>query len=513
MKTKVYARLFSRTYMHGAVSGMLTALLATVPISAAEASWTISWLTTGWTAQVTDGTWTVTFNHADSVTDEDGNVYSNVQILQNLSGPEEGGDLDMSTLVEDVAAQGGTWSNFLPVGMHAGFAEKLDAAKVTSIKLPGSMKVVGGRNVSTYANRVYSPYLTNIVVNAGLNTFGGGFASFATNLVSVSGLETVRHLTWEAFRGCVKLERIDPYLPAGLVTIGVDAFRNCSALTGDLAFRSEAYRNIDILPGKPRTVAFNDAITNITVSFAYAGLESVGAFPASLQSIGSCFADWSSYGSANLPLTIDMAACTNLFALPDGFAGGSRQIRSVILPPRIRSIGESAMQGCAKLTNVVYVADMRFRDEMMSASGTVGANAFLNCTTLKSVEFPWGGAETTIGEKCFAGAYGLRSLKFDGMPPQSLAESAFDYINGTDGVGSYNLRIYGSSRQNRAAWIAFAARMPTDEEKGRADYPGAKTFGVHEYSYSNPSGSSRVQWLVWEKSPWDLPQGMIMTFR
>lgn len=200
--------------------------------------------------------------------------------------------------------------------------------------------------------------------------------------------------------------------------------------------------------------------------------------------------------------------------LPDSFAGGSLQLRSVTLPPRIRTISGSAFSGCGKLTNVFYAVDLRFRDEMLAASGAVGGNAFLNCTSLKSVEFPWGGDGTTIGGKCFAGAYTLNRLKFHGRAPKSIAQSAFDWVSGTSGATEYLLRIYGSSRQDRAGWLAFRTREPSAAEKTYGSYPGPKTFGVYEYDYTDSTGTSKHrQWLVWEKGCWDLPQGLAITVR
>lgn len=467
-----------------------------------------------WTATsdpyvVTDGTWTLQLgwqSGSQKYTDGDGNAVGDYYLKSITAGPEGGGDLDMSDLTLGTAPTA-VYEAFIPTS-----CEKF---KVTSIKFNPKLKVLNSWCGSWFSGNVPT-LLTNVVFGAQMHTIGSHAFANCPNLVSVSGLDNVKYIQQRAFVDCPKLKTIEPYLPATLKSIASDAFTRDNALTGDLVYRSEEYRNVTVLPGRPKTVVFNDAITNLNINFAYAGLESVGSFPASLQTVGACFQDWNDprLGDQNLHLAADFSACTNLTVLPNGFAGGSLQLRSVTLPPRIRSIDTMAFYDCGKLTNVFYAVDLRFRDEMLAASGTVGVSAFQNCTSLRSVEFPWGGDSTTVGENCFAGVYTLNRLKFHGRAPKSIAQSAFAWVNGTSGALQWGLRIYGSSRQDRAGWLAFRTREPSAAEKTYGSYPGPKTFGVYEYDYTDSTGTSkRNQWLVWEKGCWDLPQGLVISVR
>lgn len=481
---------------------------------AAEAKWSASWKG-GWYLVLSDGTWTIECARSSGATvDLDGTTYESPHTLQSITKyPEGGGELDMSTMWEDLLEDKPTWTLAdAPVGMYGSFYSHLQSKNVTSIKLPSCMRVISGWNNSN-STPVYNGVTTNIVCNQGLNSIKTGFFSWMTNLVSVTGLDTVRHFGSNAFKGCVRLRSIDPYLPSGLVTIQTDSFNACTNLTGDLVYSSPECRNVCALAGRPATISFNDAITNISMSFAFAGLESVGKFPASLHSVNACFQDWGLKGTASLPLAADFSACTNLTALPAGFAGGSRQLRSVVLPPRIKSIGNDAMLQCINLTNVSFVADMRFKDEMAESGGTVGDNAFRNCNLLKSVVLPWGGG-TTIGTASFTSCPALKRLKFEGCAPTVSDPYGIFYKvdnNSYSPPDNYKAVIYASPKRGRSDWKAFATREPTAGEKANADYPGDQTFGV--YVSSGNGNGSRSEWLVWEAGIWDDKSGLALIFR
>ena len=474
----------------------------------AEATWTGKLDSQGYGMVYSDGTWTITTTRAD-VSDGDGNTYEKAHVFYQITqAPEEGGDLDMSTLAEDCAGMG------LPRGMYGSFSKMLLDKKVRSFKLPSSMISVSGWNARYQGNYSYNGFLTNVVANQGLKVFNAGFVSLCTNLVSVTGLDTVRHIGREAFDYCLNLKTIEPYLPTGLVDIAVGydtAFRDCPSLTGDLVYRSPDYRKINECPGSPTSVTFCEGITNIVAGFRNA-VTNIAPFPASLASFGKAvFYEMAKGTSAKL--TLDFSACTNLTEFPQSFCGYSGVSR-LILPPRIRKIGLNAFTGCVKLTNVTYAVNMDFRDEMLAANGEVCEKAFAVCTALQSITFPWGGPETTFGDQCLGADWSLRRVKFEGRPPKTFPDSVFDYCNGAHGAPSFIANIYASRKQGAAEWRAFT-RPPTDEEKRNSTYPGdGKYAGVYEYDYSDPSGmKTRQQWVIWEKSCWDLPQGCMLLLR
>lgn len=483
---------------------------------ALEAKWTASWKD-GWFLILSDGTWKIQCARGEkTTTDLDGTTYESPHRFQTITEyPEGGGDLDMSTLWEDILEDNPTWTIAkAPVGMYGDFYKQLQSKNVTSVKFPSCLRVISGWSASG-STPVYNSVTTNIVCNQGLNSIKMGFFSYMTNLVTVSGLDTVRHLGSSAFRGCIRLRSIDPYLPSGIKTIEADTFYNCWELTGELCYRSPEYLNVNVIPGHPSTISFNDAITNISINFAFAGLESVGKFPASLQRVNECFQDWGYKGTESLPLTADFSSCTNLTSLPDQFAAASKQLRSLILPPRISSIGNLAMTFCINLTNVDFVADMRFKREMVDTDGSVGSEAFRNCYRLTSVVLPWGG-RTIIGQAPFASSPNLKRLKFEGRAP--TVDDVYGMFYKLDAnisynpPGDYQATIYASPKRGRAAWRAFATREPTDGEKSRPSYPGDNAFGVY-VSEGNGYGG-RTQWLAWETGIWDdVKSGLVIIFK
>lgn len=480
----------------------------------AEAKWT-GVMEGGWTLVLSDGTWTVRCYHLpaadyDNLRDFDGNQLESPQVFHSITqAPEGGGELDMSTMYEDLVEAGHpTWK---PGAMYGNFYSFLQSKKVTSFKLPSCMKVISGWSASG-ATGAYNSFTTNVVCQSGLDVIGAGFFSYMTNLVSVTGIDTVREIKETAFRDCFKLTTVSPLLPTGVVSVAENAFWNCSNLKGELRFQSPVMQDVRVnfntgSNGKTKlsSIYYGEGVTNVNHTWMNCTtITNIAPYPSTLKSIGGCFYQ------CNSPVKLDFSACTNLTEIPGDFANYSK-LTEVILPPRIRSIGKSAFLNSA-ITNVGYVADKRFRDEMLETSGTVGDNAFRLCVSLREVEFPWGGSETTLGSGLVAGCWQLKRLKFDGRAPKSWPQNLFDGVPGQVGVtASYCVQICCSRQRDREGWRAFATRTTlTDEERARANYPGKGTFGVYD---SFPDGDHRYQWMVWTPGCWDEPQGLMLLLR
>lgn len=80
--------------------------------------------------------------------------------------------------------------------------------------------------------------------------------------------------------------------------------------------------------------------------------------------------------------------------------------------PKVKIIGESAFEGCSKLTTLNFGQDLE----------TVGGRAFCNCTNVTKLTFP--DAITTIGDKAFEGCSSVTEVTV-GSKLQSIGASAF----------------------------------------------------------------------------------------
>lgn len=210
------------------------------------------------------------------------------------------------------------------------------------------------------------------------------------DLASDPAFSQVTTIGTEAFSDCATLKTIT--FPAGLKTIGTEAFRN-------------------------------SGLTSVTL-------------PQTVTSLGeACFFGCSSLKSLQLPpvRTIPLKAfdfCSGLtqVVIPDGvfvigdhaFANCSA-MTSLTLPESLTEIGPHAFAYCSSLTAVVLPHDLTtlahdaFRQDSKLASvvfngapSIIGAYAFRSCFALTHVELPTG--VSTVGEEAFAYCTALASV-------------------------------------------------------------------------------------------------------
>lgn len=81
--------------------------------------------------------------------------------------------------------------------------------------------------------------------------------------------------------------------------------------------------------------------------------------------------------------------------------------------PKVKTIGESAFEGCSKLTTLNFGQDLE----------TVGDRAFYNCTNVTKLTFP--DAITTIGDEAFYNCSSITEVTV-GSKLQSIGASAFE---------------------------------------------------------------------------------------
>lgn len=186
-----------------------------------------------------------------------------------------------------------------------------------------------------------------------------------------------------AFLNCIELTKItfNARTPnVANITIGENAFKNCTALA---------------------TVNLNDRVTDIKKS-AFEGDTKLTGIELTnvVKSIGEAsFKDCGASIDNPDVFEVDLAK-SSLTVIPKEAFMGSK-VKELVLPSGMKTIGESAFEGCNKLTDVTLnawlstVSDKAFKDCVLleevtfhkSNLNTIGASAFEGCTKLKGEPF------------------------------------------------------------------------------------------------------------------------------
>ena len=269
-------------------------------------------------------------------------------------------------------------------------------------------------------------------------------------------LYTVTEIGSNTFRSCAI---ISVKIPNTIVSIGNDAFANCSALTsviipnsvvtlGDECFQSCSrlgYAEIGSSVKSIGAYAFNNCenITSVEI-------------PESVTSIG----DWAFYRCVNLdeiviPNSVEylgdgaFQSCYKLKSveLPNGLTElnrgvffGCSLLSSLTLPPALTTIGDSALGSCAFSEIVIpegvetigpsaFSSNAKLMKISMPESLTsIGNRAFWNCTSLIEIRIP--AKVTSIGIKAFEDCRSLANVIFEESDsPEGLTIGNAAFIN------------------------------------------------------------------------------------
>ena len=312
---------------------------------------------------------------------------------------------------------------------------------LTSVTIPQAVCTKGLSRSLGLGGRI----IQRIIISDGVTSIGAGAFNGCSGLTSVTIPDSVTSIGGWAFSGCSGLTSVT--IPDSVTSIGSSAFYNCRGLTsvtipdsvtsiGEGAFFGCSALTSVTIGNSVTNIGVNafGFCTNLTsVTIPDSVVECQLAFPWSINSINflgvrsylNCFAH-NDYYKSNSPCKINGVPI--------------REIRTLVIPDTVTSIGNYAFRDCSGLTSVI-IPDSVTNIGLQAFSGcsgltsmtipdsvtSIGGAAFSGCSGLTSVTIPDG--VTSIGGGAFSGCSGLTRVTIpDGVT--SIGNSAFSGCSG-----------------------------------------------------------------------------------
>ena len=210
-----------------------------------------------------------------------------------------------------------------------------------------------------------------------------------------------------AFADCKGITKI--YLLDGLLAIGSEAFRNCTALTEIEIPKTVTHLGKGVFRGCEalETVVLNEGLLEIGEG-AFEGCTALKeiVIPSTVREIAAgAFS-----GCESLERVVFAG---EIKELADETFEGCTALAELVLPKNLEKIGSWAFADCKALATVTLNAGLR----------EIGTGAFEGCESLKAIEIPYG--VTVIGEFAFAECEKIVitvNVKTEGVMPEGWVE-------------------------------------------------------------------------------------------
>lgn len=224
-----------------------------------------------------------------------------------------------------------------------------------------------------------------------------------TSVTSVTFASGIEEIGVGLFKGYIGLERVS--LPDTLVTIGNDAFYNCSSLTGITVPNSVSTIGTNAFNGCTSLISADLSCKVTTISDGlFSGCKSLNtvSLPSYITDIGNAaFSGCGSLKSISIPDTVKTIG-------KEAF-NGCRDLANITLSSELKSIGEIAFKDCINLTEIFIPNKVK----------TISEEAFFGCISLQNAYI--GSGVSVIKKYIFSGCTALKNIVFGG-----------DYYNFTD---------------------------------------------------------------------------------
>ena len=425
------------------------------------------------------------------------------------------------------------------IGIWAFYA----CSSLTTITIPNSVTSIGDGafyHCSSLTSPLYNAHCfaympTSFkgayVIPEGIKQIAGGAFEDCSSLTSITIPNSVTSIGDEAFRGCSSLATIT--IPNSVTSIGEDAFHDCSSLTSPLynahcfAYLPTSFKGAYVIPEGIKQIAggafeYCSSLTSVTIpnsvtsiggyAFDYCTSLTSITIPNSVTSIGSgAFSGCSSLTKTNY--TGDIAGWCNIkfgnssanpMYYSHNFFINDQEIKDLVIPNSVTSIGKYAFEYCYSLTSVTIGESV----------ASIGDQAFRGCSSLATITIP--NSVTSIGEGAFFGCSSLTSITCEATTPPTVGEYAFYDVSksipvyipcGT--ISAYNTAQYWNEFTNFQEPLAeYSINVSTANNQmgtAKVDFNNCATAQI------SATANYRYNFVQWSDGNTDNPRTLVLT--
>ena len=282
----------------------------------------------------------------------------------------------------------GTGTAFITAITHDGEFRAVCNVTVYDATLESDFSISGG-TITGYHGNAENVYIPRSINGSGVTKIGSDAFQNCKGLKSIIIPDSVTSIGDSAFFGCSGLTSIA--IPNSVKSIGSSAFYGCTGLT---------------------SITIPDSVTRIGYG-ALKGCTALTKIAVDENNPGYCTSDGILFNKNK----------TDLIRCPQGIS-----MREYTIPDSVRSIVDSAFEGCTGLTNITMGNSVTWINvyAFFGCSGltsitipdsvtSIGSSAFGGCTGLKNIII--GSGVTSIGSGAFGGCTGLTEIAVDGNNP------------------------------------------------------------------------------------------------
>ena len=262
-------------------------------------------------------------------------------------------------------------------------------SSLTSVTIPNSVTSIGGAAFWGCSK------LTSVTIPNSITSIEGYTFYKCSSLTTVTIGESVISIKVSAFNSCSKLTSI--IIPEDVTSIGDYAFEGCSKLTSVTIPNSVKNIGYAAFSGcsSLTSVTIGESVTSIEDA-AFSGCSKLTSVTINSDAIVSKNYSSDSNISHKFGIRVkEYIIGESVTSIGDyAFSNHSKltsNLTSVTIDESVKSIGESAFEGCSSLTSVT----------IPNSIISIGDSAFSNCTKLTSVTI--GESVTSIGDDAFYG--------------------------------------------------------------------------------------------------------------
>ena len=423
------------------------------------------------------GLTTVTFDGTPTLVSIGNYAFSGCSGLTSVTIPAS-----VTSIGEDAFGGSGLTTVTIPASVTSiGEGAFQNCGSLATMTVAGENKVYDSRNgcnaiIEKNTNTLIAG-CNNSTIPAGVTSIGDEAFNCCSGLTSVTIPASVTSIGNYAFNCCSGLTSVT--IPASVTSIGNYAFDCCSGLTsvtipasvtsiGEGVF--EYCKNLATITVEDGNTVYNsrngcNAIIETSSNKLIAGCKNT-TIPASVTSIGN----------------YAFSGCSGL--------------TSVEIPTNVTSIGDNAFLECNGLTSI----------SIPSSVTSIGNDAFQGCSNLTTVTIP--SSVTSIGEGAFAGCSNLVSVIVNATTPPTLGEYAFEE-NYDDDDNAKDRKIYvpkASVESYKSDWSAYTndiIRFTTEESGSYGTDVTWKLTGIPDnYTLTISGTGAMVDYSKSSDRPW-----------